>query len=590
MSRRKEEKEFEDFNDMYFKLTSEEWESFDEIQILNSEEMEQEYSYQMQLESSYTGDKYISDVIDIDDLIQRYGNKIFIVAGVGAGKSTWVKNVLARKPAGKGNVLFITSRRAKVEEDTTNSLFDSRLNLEQKRSIWHTLVTNSKLAYFIMELCMQEDENSHELLDKFLDRYNYIVIDEVHALAADSTYAESSFHVKAFMEYAVAKEKIVIAMTGTPQPIFRYFLKNKWYKLDLTKQCKYVKPLRVNKIKKENVQKRIESELEAGRKIIYFINNVSKIKVFCQNLTEINKRTGKSIVKPENLAVIVSQNRKEELNNQLKEILGDKSKKTIEMSNDTFSHIVNNQLLPEKCKVLISTATLREGVDILNENVTVICENHILSNIVQFCGRTRLGGGAFYIVEDEKQHYIQSSKLLYEYARKEELDAANRFYVGNLAKSKSIQLKQELIDHVEKNRYIRFNYIQRKFEIDEMKYQEELRLVRSLVKWESDLKDHCDRYGILNYYMSPYEKERFIIKTLGLLVSREIRFYQKEQKEALCKILYAMLKLDKFYKRIKELNSEIEKYGYKITSKKDNTNKNRDKIYWIIEKIEDEKN
>lgn len=56
--------------------------------------------------------KYISDVLDIDKLIEEYGNKIMLIAGVGSGKSTWVKDVLTQK----GNVLFITSRRAKVDD------------------------------------------------------------------------------------------------------------------------------------------------------------------------------------------------------------------------------------------------------------------------------------------------------------------------------------------------------------------------------------------------------------------------------------------------------------------------------------------
>lgn len=64
--------------------------------------------------------KYISDVLDIDKLIEEYGNKIMLIAGVGSGKSTWVKDVLTQK----GNVLFITSRRAKVDEDIAHSCFN----------------------------------------------------------------------------------------------------------------------------------------------------------------------------------------------------------------------------------------------------------------------------------------------------------------------------------------------------------------------------------------------------------------------------------------------------------------------------------
>lgn len=33
--------------------------------------------------------KYISDVLDIDKLIEEYGNKIMLIAGVGSGKSTF---------------------------------------------------------------------------------------------------------------------------------------------------------------------------------------------------------------------------------------------------------------------------------------------------------------------------------------------------------------------------------------------------------------------------------------------------------------------------------------------------------------------
>ena len=62
--------------------------------------------------------KYISDVIgDIDDIVRQYGYKILIAAGVGSGKTYWVKNVLSKQ----GRVLFITSRRAKVDEDVRDS-------------------------------------------------------------------------------------------------------------------------------------------------------------------------------------------------------------------------------------------------------------------------------------------------------------------------------------------------------------------------------------------------------------------------------------------------------------------------------------
>ena len=51
-------------------------------------------------------ERYLSDVIgDIDKLVEEHGKKIIIVSGVGSGKTTWVKETLAKQ----GRVLFITS-------------------------------------------------------------------------------------------------------------------------------------------------------------------------------------------------------------------------------------------------------------------------------------------------------------------------------------------------------------------------------------------------------------------------------------------------------------------------------------------------
>lgn len=463
----------EKYSDMYSDLTPEQNEALDDMAFLNTEEMEQEYRYQMNLEASYKGDKFISEVLDIDNLIQKYGNKIFIIAGVGAGKSSWVKNVLAKKPAAEGNVLFITSRRAKVNQDINGSLFDDRLKIDEHRPVWRTLVTNSKLAYFIMDLCLNENDNDHSLLNQFLDRYKYIVIDEVHSLATDSVFAHSSFNVLSFMEYAADLGKNVIAMTGTPQPIINYFIKHKWFKLDLTKQCKYVKPLRINKVIEENVDKQIKTELSADRKVVYFLNNVSQIQSFCERLTKKHRKTGEPIVDPQNMAIIVAQNRKEELADQLKEILSDRYKDVIDNSVKTYNSIIDQQKIPDFCKILISTSTLREGIDILNENVTVICENHILSNIIQFAGRTRLGNSVFYVVSDKKQHYVNADELMYSYACLDELNAANHFYETNLTGEISVDLKKKFIEHVERNIYVRFHYIKRKFMIDHIRYEEE---------------------------------------------------------------------------------------------------------------------
>lgn len=83
-------------------------------------------------------------------------------------------------------------------------------------------------------------------------------------------------------------------------------------------------------------------------------------------------------------------------------------------------------MLPEDCKILLSTSKLREGIDIMNQNVVVICDNHVLTNIIQFCGRVRNGTEVAYIVEDSTPHPNEQEKILYKYS-KEEAVAGNYF-------------------------------------------------------------------------------------------------------------------------------------------------------------------
>lgn len=176
--------------------------------------------------------KYISDVLDIDKLIEEYGNKIMLIAGVGSGKSTWVKDVLTQK----GNVLFITSRRAKVDEDIAHSCFTSFVREQDGQR--ENLITNAKLGYILI--------NAHAdmqmTVDNFLNCYEYIVVDEIHSMASDSTFARSSFDVLTFIEYAAEQGHKVIVMTGTPEPVQSYFQNNGWHIEDYRKICNYVKP------------------------------------------------------------------------------------------------------------------------------------------------------------------------------------------------------------------------------------------------------------------------------------------------------------------------------------------------------------
>ena len=147
-----------DFNN----LTAEERDAFEYEKMLNREEMEKEWLLNLALEKSDNSNVFVSDRIDIDKLTQKNMHKIFLIAGVGAGKSTWVKEVLPEK----GSVLFVTSRRAKVDEDEKDSVYVNRANPNDISKHYYNVITNSKL-----EKSLKEWSEKKGYLERFTKRY-----------------------------------------------------------------------------------------------------------------------------------------------------------------------------------------------------------------------------------------------------------------------------------------------------------------------------------------------------------------------------------------------------------------------------------
>ena len=71
--------------DEYMILTAEEQEAFENEYQLNNERMVEEYRKVLDREATYKGDQFLSQVFNIDEEVEKYGKKIFLIAGVGAG-------------------------------------------------------------------------------------------------------------------------------------------------------------------------------------------------------------------------------------------------------------------------------------------------------------------------------------------------------------------------------------------------------------------------------------------------------------------------------------------------------------------------
>lgn len=480
-------------------------------------------------------DKYLSDVIgDIDKLVEEHGKKIIIVSGVGSGKTTWVKEILAKR----GRVLFITSRRAKADEDLADSDFERLEHGINDNNLYIT--TNAGLESLLRTIYYVRFNNGIDdsAYEKLMGAFDYLVVDEVHSIATDSSFAHSSFTVHAFMHYAFERGKVVIGLTGTIEPMKDFYTKNDWKILDLRRECRSVYPSKISLINDEQ-KYAVMGDFCLGSdrraKAVYFTNRIDSIPSLIHEVVQ------RRIVQLSKIAVIVASSKKQSLEKDLQEAFDEGnssqfgitpsiSARIMRQSEKAYNRITEEKVIPEDCRLVISTATLREGVDIKNHNVTVFIENHILTNIIQFCGRIRSGNNEVYIIRDAQEHQIQHDPFLYSYAEDgfrtsdDEPDCSftknanihlycltqrhlverltDEGYMTENHPGGSLTDVQRFINYVESiNPYVYFDYLIGKFLPFNVKYDEEnrLRAIRDMSDgqgWIIQLQQYCSDHDI----------------------------------------------------------------------------------------------
>lgn len=480
-------------------------------------------------------DRYLSDVIgDIDKLVEEHGKKVVIVSGVGSGKTTWVKETLA----GRGRVLFITSRRAKADEDLADSDFERLENGINEDNLYIT--TNAGLEHLLRDIYCERFNNGIDdsAYERLMAAFDYLVVDEVHSIATDSSFAHSSFTVHAFMHYCLDKGKVVIGLTGTFEPMKDFYQRNEWNILDLREECRSVYPSKISLINddwKYFYMGEFCLNNDRHAKAVYFTNRKDSIPSL------IHEVVSRHIVTASEIAVIVASSSKKSFQNELREAFGEEIRSQFQIevseadqiigqSERTYNRITEEKVIPEDCRLLISTSTLREGIDIENPNVTVFIENHILTNIIQYTGRIRKGNNEVYIIRDAQEHSVRHDSLLYYYAEDGYLletgtpqmsfiENANN-YIANLESCHFVVQRNDkgneftyypggifsdvlrFIDYIEKiNPYVYFDYLTGKFWLFDIKYEEEDRLLA--IKnasdgqgWITQLEQYCGDHHI----------------------------------------------------------------------------------------------
>lgn len=372
--------------------------------------------------------KRVSDVIDLERDILPY-RLVQLIAGVGAGKNYWVRECLlkTRNPKTKKpfNILLITSRAVTADVQAANMKANRWIDLEalQKRGIGTkeqktVVVTNSGIGNFIKNKYQIDDFTTH-----IWNYFDFIVLDEAHSLATDAVFADAPFYVLQFLKQALihSKDCHIILMTGTPRPVEWLFtmLKkllendNESNFLNIYDECRHIEPHHVILERRISAFSDIVQELKRGHRILYFARTIRRIKALYEKLTR-DKSLKELGITARNIGIAYADNRA----NQKRETWGsqDSDEKSYALTEDEVGEddnageskwfpaealkikdqirasIEDKGMIPDEIKILLTTSTFKEGVDICNEDIKVVfAESMIPAELVQMAGRLRNG-------------------------------------------------------------------------------------------------------------------------------------------------------------------------------------------------------
>lgn len=436
-----------------------------------------------------------------------------IYSGVGSGKSFFATTMIKGSKEyeiPKHNVLIITSRRSKVEETlkemgvlvSDEITKNGNLNFD----VWQT-GEEQPLEYedFLRRIKINTDwgEVSYSMYNKSVvctnafvyaylhyvhnpsdpithiwNKFDAIIVDEVHSLITDATYQPAAHAVlsliKEYLKLYKNKQlqecacKHLILMTGTPQPFEELveldFPKECTNELYLFEECENVTPKNVIIIDQLTANTKIKELLLSGEKVIYFTNHT---------LTRLKAKEQFNL--PETVSIGVSFS-----NEDKRKKLSQDEKTEIERIDDSLSQ---NSLIPNDIQLFVTTSRNKEGINIHNKDIhNMFVETHLMYDAVQMAGRVREGIDNLYIISNADQFkydntltdILFSKKVMVANTDYESSDESNKYLASeyfDIADEKewtneeTLTYTRRYIEYIESRfAYVRFNVFQQVFE------------------------------------------------------------------------------------------------------------------------------
>lgn len=463
---------------------------------------------------------YVSDVMNYKTDIEP--NKVnLVLAGVGAGKN-YFNESLATYDSDLGRnrrVLIITSRRLKVDQtvrnyeeydDTKESVqrFINKLrvgsNLFLDKTNWletisgidteyskymqytpefgttfntSVICTNAMIETVLKRIYKDNISNPDKykvLITMFWKLFDLIVIDECHSIISDAKYQEAPFHIKCLIEafYKADTKCRMILQTGTPTARLKKELKNIAPDLkehNLLSVCKNIKPTEIWLIKSNQIKSYINHFINIEyKRVIYFSNKILVPHQFLKS-----NETGLSI---NQVATVFSDEDK----------MSELTEEELKIKHNTEESIKSKGRLPDNIELLLTTAKLKEGIDLYDEDIGyVIVDTKNLSDIVQYTGRIRKGNFILCFVTDAWQHISSSDyKTIFNNIKMElkNVTDLNEMFSNSYPTLDEIRENTRYISKTDKYKSYQFNFFTCKFEkydykivaLEEQKYFQDL--------------------------------------------------------------------------------------------------------------------
>ena len=284
---------------------------------------------------------------NILDILADGNKSVLIDSPTGSGKTTATVNALKRYLDTNTDVIaYIAMPSMALAEQTANihglgKAFIGRLDIEA------TIYNNR----------MQTKQNmfvgTYDKTQKVIDQFHFdnkkviLIVDEIHKIVSDYGYRSKA--INDMMTIAAEDNVKLIGLSGTPEELDLTEFE-KVYKVvqkDFIKPYSKIDFLIYHKTKEMtlNISSIIANEVDAGNRVLVFINNKASIGLIKQLLED------RGINAADVSSDTVAEAEKE----------------------DTYKFLLRNERFPNDTQVILATSVIADGINLLNESDRYVC-------------------------------------------------------------------------------------------------------------------------------------------------------------------------------------------------------------------------